>query len=111
MTEHSATVAGLEVHYRQAGDAPILYLHGVPTHSADWVPFLERTGGVAMDLPWFGRSAKSADFDYSIKGYGDWLDALRRQLGWDRCRMLAHDWGTVGQTRSILSARRSRLAA
>ena len=46
-----------------------------------------------MDLPGFGRSAKPAQFDYSIDGYGDWLDAFRRELGWDRYRMLVHDWG------------------
>ena len=63
----------------QSGDAPTLYLHGVPTHSYDWVPFLERTGGIAPDLPGFGRSAKPADFDYSIAGYDRFLEALRRR--------------------------------
>jgi pimeloyl-ACP methyl ester carboxylesterase len=62
IAEHTAEVAGLAVHIRQAGDAPILYLHGVPTHSWDWIPFLERFGGSAPDLPGFGRSAKPADF-------------------------------------------------
>ena len=40
------------------GGATPLYLHGVPTSSDDWVPFLERTGGIAPDLPGFGRSGK-----------------------------------------------------
>ena len=40
VTEHSANVAGLEVHYRHAGDAPILYLHGVPTNSQDWYDYV-----------------------------------------------------------------------
>ena len=96
--EHRAEVAGIETFWRQAGDAPILYVHGNPNNSDLWLPFLERTGGVAMDLPGFGRSAKPANFDYSIEGYGSWLDAFRRELGWDRCRMLAHDWGAVGLT-------------
>jgi len=96
--EHRAEVAGIETFWRQAGDAPILYVHGNPNNSDLWVPFLERTGGVAMDLPGFGRSAKPAHFDYSIDGYASWLDAFRRELGWERCRMLAHDWGVVGLT-------------
>ena len=96
MTEHSAQVAGLEVHYRQAGDAPILYLHGVPTHSYDWVPFLERTGGIAPDLPGFGKSAKPGDFDYSIKGYDRFLEAFVDQLGLERFSLVVHDWGSVG---------------
>ena len=94
--EHRAEVAGIETFWRQAGDAPILYVHGNPNNSDLWLPFLERTGGVAMDLPGFGRSAKPADFGYSIDGYGDWLDAFRRALGWERYRMLVHDWGSIG---------------
>jgi pimeloyl-ACP methyl ester carboxylesterase len=94
--EHRAEVAGIESFWRQAGDARILYVHGNPNNSDLWLPFLERTGGVAMDLPGFGRSAKPAQFDYTIEGYGAWLDAFRRRLGWERCRVLAHDWGAVG---------------
>jgi pimeloyl-ACP methyl ester carboxylesterase len=96
VTGHSAEVAGLEVHYRQAGDAPILYLHGVPTHSHDWVPFLERTGGIAPDLPGFGKSAKPGDFDYSIEGYGRFLEAFVDQLGLGHFSLVLHDWGAVG---------------
>jgi pimeloyl-ACP methyl ester carboxylesterase len=94
--EHSAKVAGLEVHYRQAGDAPILYLHGVPTHSYDWLPFLERTGGIAPDLPGFGKSGKPADFDYSIEGYDRFLEAFVDHAGLERFSIVAHDWGGVG---------------
>jgi pimeloyl-ACP methyl ester carboxylesterase len=94
--EHRAEVAGIETFWRQAGDAPILYVHGNPNNSDLWVPFLERTGGVAMDLPGFGRSAKPANFDYSIDGYATWIDAFRRELGWEHYGMLVHDWGSVG---------------
>ena len=94
--EHRAEVAGIETFWREAGDAPILYVHGNPNNSDLWVPFLERAGGVAMDLPGFGRSAKPAQFDYSIGGYTRWLGAFLGELGWQRYRMLVHDWGTVG---------------
>ncbi len=57
------------MHWRQAGDAPILYLHGVPAAGWTWEPFLARSGGIAPDLPGFGRSGKPGDFDYSIPGY------------------------------------------
>ena len=96
IVERTIEVAGLEVHLRQSGDAPTLYLHGVPTHSYDWVPFLERTGGIAPDLPGFGRSAKPADFDYSIAGYDRFLEALVDELGLDRFTLVMHDWGAVG---------------
>jgi pimeloyl-ACP methyl ester carboxylesterase len=96
IAERSAQVAGLGIHYRQAGDAPILYLHGVPTHSYDWIPFLERTGGIAPDLPGFGKSAKPAEFDYSIHGYDRFLEAFVDQLELDRFSLVLHDWGSVG---------------
>jgi pimeloyl-ACP methyl ester carboxylesterase len=96
IAERSSEVAGLEIHFRQAGDAPILYLHGVPTHSHDWVPFLERTGGIAPDLPGFGRSAKPAEFDYSIEGYDRFLEAFVDHVGLARFSLVVHDWGSVG---------------
>src|SRR5918997_2534070 len=96
ITERTVEVAGLEVHVRQAGDAPILYLHGVPTHSRDWVPFLERFGGIAPDLPGFGRSSKPADFDYSIGGYERFVEGFAAAVGLDRLSLVLHDWGGVG---------------
>jgi pimeloyl-ACP methyl ester carboxylesterase len=96
VAESSARVAGLGIHYRRAGDAPILYLHGVPTHSHEWLPFLERSGGIAPDLPGFGRSAKPADFDYSIEGYDRFLEAFVDQLGLESFSLVLHDWGAVG---------------
>ena len=96
IAEQTAEIAGLGVHIRRAGTAPILYLHGVPTHSWDWIPFLERFGGMAPDLPGFGSSAKPAGFDYSIQGYDRFLEAFVDQLGLERFTLVMHDWGAVG---------------
>ena len=96
ITEHSAEIDGHLVVWRQAGDAPILWLHGVPDSGALWTPFLERAGGVAPDLPGFGRSGKRADFPYSIDGYATFLGAFCDHLGLERVRLVAHDWGRVG---------------
>src|SRR4051794_6201333 len=99
MQERRATVAGTEVLWHEAeshATAPTLYLHGVPNNGAEWLPFLERTGGFAPDLPGFGRSGKSAEFDYSITGYGDFLEAFVDHLGLDRFQLVMHDWGSVG---------------
>jgi pimeloyl-ACP methyl ester carboxylesterase len=96
VAEETVEVAGLPVHLRRAGDAPVLYLHGVPTHSVDWLPFLERYGGIAPDLPGYGRSARPADFDYSIRGYDRFLEAFVDELELDRFALVLHDWGAVG---------------
>ncbi len=93
---HHAELDGLPVVWRRAGDAPILYLHGVPDAGDLWTPFLERTGGVAPDLPGFGASAKRGDLDYSIDGYADWLERFCALADLDRVSLVLHDWGAVG---------------
>jgi pimeloyl-ACP methyl ester carboxylesterase len=76
--------------------APILYLHGVPTSSEDWLPFLERGGGIAPDLPGFGRSGKPGYLKYTIDEYADFIERFLDVLGIERVRMVVHDWGAVG---------------
>jgi pimeloyl-ACP methyl ester carboxylesterase len=99
VVERELEVAGVRTHYREARDdgAPnILYVHGVPTASWDWLPYLERIGGVAPDLPGFGSSAKPPDFDYSIAGFDRWLEAFADAVGMERFSLVVHDWGAVG---------------
>ncbi|MBI4898384.1 MAG: alpha/beta hydrolase [Actinobacteria bacterium] len=98
--EHTELVAGTRVFWRAAdppagidSPAPVLYVHGVPTNADDWTPFLERTGGVALDLPGFGRSEKSQGFDCSIVGYNAIIQAFLSHLGWERFSLVVHDWG------------------
>jgi pimeloyl-ACP methyl ester carboxylesterase len=76
--------------------APVLYLHGNPTSSDDWLPFLARTGGVAPDLPGWGRSWKRGDGDFTMEGLGRFVGAFADALGLDRVRLVVHDWGGVG---------------
>lgn len=58
--------------------------------------FLERTGGLAPDLPGFGRSGKATNLDYSIEGYADFLERYLDLVGVKRVSLLVHDWGAVG---------------
>jgi pimeloyl-ACP methyl ester carboxylesterase len=100
--ERRAEVAGLPVVWQEAPSsdraswAPVLFLHGKPTDGDDFLSLLARTGGIAPDLPGFGRSAKPADFSYSIDGYADFLAAFVDHLGLDRFSLVVHDWGGVG---------------
>jgi pimeloyl-ACP methyl ester carboxylesterase len=96
--EHHGEIDGQPVFWRSAtGPSPaVVYLHGVPTNSDDWVPFLQRCGGIAPDLPGFGRSGKSGGNDYTIEGYADFLERFFDHVGIGRVRLLVHDWGAVG---------------
>ena len=80
---------------RRAGDAPTLWVHGVPTCGEDWVPFLERFGGVAPDLPGFGASSKRGDGDFTLEGYARFTGALVDTLGFEQVELVVHDWGAA----------------
>src|SRR4051812_532918 len=86
------------VFVRSAGDAevPVLWLHGVPTSSDDWLPFLEEAGGIAPDLPGFGRSSKRGDGPFTLDGLARFPGPLLDALGIERVRLVVHDWGGAG---------------
>jgi pimeloyl-ACP methyl ester carboxylesterase len=90
-----ARIDGLPVRWLRAGDAPVLYVHGVPDSADLWRPFLERTGGIAVDLPGFGESGKPAGWPYSAAGYRQFLGRFLDELGIASVRVVAHDWGAV----------------
>jgi pimeloyl-ACP methyl ester carboxylesterase len=110
--EHTIELAGSPVFYRsapapgadasppgrgaQTTEAVPLYLHGIPTSSDDWTEALTRTGGVAPDLPGFGRTGKGGQLDLSINGHADFVEALLAALGIERVQLVLHDWGAAG---------------
>lgn len=104
VADHTAELGELPIFWRSApapegtpaSVAPALYLHGVPTNSDDWLPFLERSGGLAPDLPGFGRSGKPGYLKYTIEEYADFIERFLDLVEVERVRMLVHDWGAVG---------------
>jgi pimeloyl-ACP methyl ester carboxylesterase len=105
LTEHTAELDGLPVFWRSAGaaaDAPgadsaiPLYLHGVPSNSDEWVPFLKRSGGLAPDLPGFGRSGKPGSLSYTIDEYDRFIERFLDFVGVERVQLVVHGWGVVG---------------
>jgi pimeloyl-ACP methyl ester carboxylesterase len=99
ITEQRAEIAGVETFWREAepdiGSEPVLFVHGAPTNSDIWLPFLEACGGIALDLPGFGRSGKPGHFDHSIHGYDRFLGAFLDHVGLERFSLVVHDWGAV----------------
>ncbi|HEY7934049.1 MAG TPA: alpha/beta hydrolase [Solirubrobacteraceae bacterium] len=135
VTEHTGTVGELPVFWRSApptGETrhpPVLYLHGVPTNSDEWVTpherprtrpwwqrwwrrkrstdtwveypnyqtgFLERSGGLAIDLPGFGRSGKPGSLMYTIEEYADFLESFLDVVEVQKVSLVMHDWGVLG---------------
>jgi pimeloyl-ACP methyl ester carboxylesterase len=95
--DHTEDVGGVPIFWRTAGDddVPVLYVHGVPDSSDTWVPFLEQGGGIALDLPGFGRSAKRGDLDFTIAGYDAFLERFLAHVGVERVKLVVHDWGAA----------------
>ncbi len=73
-----------------------LYLHGVPSNCDEWTEFLKRTGGLAVDLPGFGRSGKPAFLKYTIDEYDRFIERFLSKVEVERVRLVVHDWGAVG---------------
>jgi pimeloyl-ACP methyl ester carboxylesterase len=99
--ERELLVDGVRAFYRRVpGDGPpTVYCHGNPTHSADWLPFLERGGAaIAIDMPGWGRSDRPdpSRFDYSMHGLSDFVDRCLEKLGVERHSLVVHDWGGLG---------------
>jgi len=97
LTQETVELDDQPVFLRRAGDddVPILYLHGIPTSSFDWIAPLALGGGIAVDLPGFGRSGKRGDLDYSLAGHARFVERLLDLLEIDRVRLCMHDWGAA----------------
>jgi pimeloyl-ACP methyl ester carboxylesterase len=96
VTEHHGELDGLPVRWLTAPgeDPPVVWVHGVPDSADLWRPFLARAGGIAVDLPGFGRTGKPADWPYGAEGFADFLARFLDWQGIDRVRVAAHDWGS-----------------
>ncbi len=94
------SVEGVRTFYRhrEGIGAPTVFVHGNPTHSEDWMPFLAQINGaaVALDMPGWGYSERPPNFDYSMFGLGNFVARFLDTLGIAEHSLVVHDWGVVG---------------
>lgn len=101
LTERTIEIDGIgtRVRERAGSGTPTVFVHGNPTSSTDWIPFLERLDGpaIAFDLPGFGRSERPdpARFDHSLGAYADFVERLLADLAPGDYRLVVHDWGAL----------------
>lgn len=78
---------------------PVVFVHGVPTHSEDWMPVMEGLRGpaIALDLPGFGRSDRppAEGFDYTMEGYARFFVRFLARMGISEHSLAVHDWGSI----------------
>ena len=101
-TYKTVDVDGLNVFYREAGDASaptILLLHGFPTAShmfRDLIPQLaDRFHLVAPDLPGFGQTDQPSrdEFEYTFKNLTKVIERFVEALGLGRFALYVFDYG------------------
>jgi pimeloyl-ACP methyl ester carboxylesterase len=110
--QHTIELDGQPVHFRTAppaaaaapGAATAVYLHGAPSSSADFIPFLERGGGIAVDLQGFGRSGKGGHLEYSLDALAGVVERLLDARELERVAVVGHQWGGAV---AVVLARRS----
>jgi pimeloyl-ACP methyl ester carboxylesterase len=101
-TYRTASVDGLKVFYREAGDPKlptVLLLHGFPTSShmfRDLIPALaDRYHVIAPDLPGFGftESPDRAGFKYTFDHLAEVMERFTEVLELDRYALFVFDYG------------------
>lgn len=98
--ERVVYVDGVRTFYRRVDGPgrPALFVHGNPTHSEDWVPFLRALDrhAIALDLPGWGFSEAPETFDYSMDGLARFVQRFLDTLEIGSHSLVVHDWGAVG---------------
>jgi pimeloyl-ACP methyl ester carboxylesterase len=97
LEHHTGAVKDVRLHYVRAGSGePVVLLHGWPQNSSTWrrvIPALaERYTVIAPDLRGFGLSSKPA-CGYDTDNVADDVHELVTGLGFERIRLVGHDWG------------------
>ncbi len=101
-TYHRATVGGVGVFYRAAGNPQnpaIVLLHGFPSSSHMFRELIPALAGdyyvIAPDYPGFGASDAPAptEFAYTFDHLADVVESLLEQIGVRRFALYLHDYG------------------
>jgi len=97
-----ADLAGLRLHYVEAGEGPlVVLLHGFPEFWFSWrfqIPALAEAGFrvVAPDMRGYNLSDKPEGVEgYALEGLARDVERLIRALGEERAVVVGHDWGGI----------------
>src|SRR6185503_11911966 len=96
-------VAGVRVHYQEAGDSaapPMILVHGFATSNLVWSKvFLDLAAGgfrvIAPDLLGYGYSDKPRDMDYTIARQAEMVVTFMKQLGIERAILVGSSYGAA----------------
>lgn len=104
----TATINGLEIHYREKGEGfPVVLVHGFTGNSRNWaltVPVLTRQfRTISVDMRGHGHSAKPVRReDYTLEAMADDVYALLQHLGVRECYLAGHSMGGMVSQHIVL---------
>ena len=104
-----ATVNGIELHYREAGEGFLIVLvHGFTGNSRNWAltaPVLaQRFRTVSVDLRGHGHSEKpTRREDYTLEAMAEDVHALMQHLGIEECYLVGHSMGGMISQHLVLA--------
>ncbi len=105
----TATIDGLEMHYREKGEGfPVVLVHGFTGNSRNWaltVPVLTRQfRTISVDLRGHGHSGKPVRReDYTLEAIADDVYALLQHLGVRECYLAGHSMGGMVSQHIVLN--------
>lgn len=95
-------VAGLRVHYQEAGDAaapPMILIHGFAASNLVWskvfLELAEKFRVVAPDLLGYGYSGKPRHLDYTIARQAEMIVGFLKELGIERSLFVGSSYGAA----------------
>ncbi len=104
------SAAGIDSFVREAGTGEtVVLMHGLPMSSFLYrkvIPRLAEHGyrALCFDLPGLGLADRPTDFDYSIRGLGEFAAEAIDALGIDQFHLVVHDAGGPIGFQTILGA-------
>lgn len=89
---------GMEVHYRDEGNGPVVVLvHGTASSLHTWDGWVKELKGscrvIRMDIPAFGLTGPNANHDYSMQAYVEFIDKFTAKLGLDSFMIAGNSLG------------------
>jgi 2-succinyl-6-hydroxy-2,4-cyclohexadiene-1-carboxylate synthase len=104
----TATIKGLEIHYREKGEGfPVVLVHGFTGNSRNWaltVPGLMRQfRTISVDLRGHGHSEKPLrQEDYTLEAMADDVYTLLQHMGVRECYLAGHSMGGMVSQHIVL---------
>jgi pimeloyl-ACP methyl ester carboxylesterase len=104
------TASGIRSFVREQGTGEtVVLMHGLPMSSFLYRKVISRLAdhgfrAVSFDLPGLGLADRPSDFDYSIRGLGEFTVAAIDALGIDQFHLVVHDAGGPIGFQAVLSA-------